>query len=208
MDTLKAKLRLIAACASLAAAILLSGCGSVSVEEQATSGEVVLDIPETNPYKADITQRFNETKSPFARKVLADGVVTDAELAEGEARYKVCLEKVGLKATIAKIPTGSSIEIEPIDGVADYFDEREEKIAECDSSSGYYEIEGTYGSLKGNPDNKNPVEMMLKCLKKRGVVEAGLTLKEFDPMYEDGEYMDAHREEFAACYADPNFYNQ
>lgn len=187
-------------CFSVAAMLLLSGCSNASPEANKSSDDVVLDIPDSNPWKEEISEGFTSTNNSFVRQVLADGVITDAEGVEAKSAYEKCLAIVGVKLVSDRI--GGAEEHLPIEagGLA----ENPRKLIEkCNKSTGYDLVGSLYYFTKNDPNNGDPVEFMLECLQDRGVVEKGVKIDQFREKYEDWDYMNAHREDFDACDAKP-----
>lgn len=179
--------------------VLLTGCSASPSDKPLDSGAAALNIPDSNPWKTELTEEFESSKVPFVRAALADGVIADSEWAEMQSRYSSCMGDLGLKVT--PIGVDGAERIEPIGDEGTPPTDAEETA--CADESGHDVIGALYSFMRGNPNNEDPVGLLLQCLKDRGVVEKGVKLDQFKENHEDWDYMNSLGKDHDECADDP-----
>lgn len=180
-------------CALTALAVVACG-GCSAFNPDAVTDDSALNISDSNPWKAEVTRAFHESDDPFVRQVLADGLITDEEHAEAQAKYGECLKRSGLGVDHTGAFGGEEIYF--LDGMPIDFDANAEAHA-CMRSTGQSVIAPLYVSTKTNPENDPGRE--LQCLKDRGAVDPGVTVEQYTRNLADWNYMTSLGQAFDEC---------
>jgi hypothetical protein len=170
-----------------AAAVLLSGCGAGGDRDD--SGRA---------WAAVIASTSAQASSPFERKVLADGEITDAEYSELQSRIVSCLAGLGLKASFDG------------DGALTYTQTRStpverDRIQACSADNGIRTL-ALRDAMVRNPAHLDEGEIMVDCLRRVHLVDSGYTAR----MYDEGADMEriSASQLFDGCEADPLHYEK
>lgn len=161
----------IAATVALLSVGALSGC---QAENAADSSTATVTAPAFDGPWADLLKEQYEhpTSNDFVRQVLADGVVTDAEMAETDERFRVCAEEAGITEQQSWITGEGSYEA-AVEGLSN--DEMHESMTRCGVDSGNDAIVMVYSSMHSNPDAQDETELIVECLTDHKLAEPGLT---------------------------------
>ncbi|KAA8815578.1 hypothetical protein BW13_10450 [Bifidobacterium sp. UTCIF-37] len=166
----------------------------------------------SGPYASDFRHNYETTSSELAKGILRDGKITDAEFEEFIDRYTSCMSSQGVNWSY----TDNGEELRGASG--DMSQEALTKATDaCHAQTGYMELVPLYQSLQSNPDNLSRNELMklsLACLQKHGLADQGLTVQEYETIYDDndrymdmfGKYMEQSSPDyrhFLACSQDP-----
>ena len=158
-------LRLIGAVAIVGVAA--SACGTSSPGD-ASSYAYTGPVPSfEGPYAAEFEEYYRSTESDFARRVLADGQITDAEYAEMEERFRSCLAEDGITFGGFRPDGGYTTSLAPNGG------DTYAMIQVCSKSSGEDTVGALYSIMRTNPENLDGATIMAECLVKKGVVPPG-----------------------------------
>ena len=158
-------LRLIGAVAI--AGVVTSACGTSS-HGDASSYTYTGPVPSfSGPWAAEFEEFYRSTESDFARTVLADGQITDAEYAEMEERFRSCLAEDGVTFDGFRPDGGYTTSLAPNGG------DTYAIIQRCSKSSGEDTVGALYSFMRTNPDNLDSMTIMAECLVKKGVVPPG-----------------------------------
>ncbi len=151
---------------------ILAGCTAAPAADPPHSGEVPAFA---GPWAAEFADVYTWTTTDFERAALADGVISDQELAEVRNRMTSCLTALGF-SEIEFGPDGS-LSLMPPGGYDE--DTTGDQMLDCSTESG----EGTVGALhswiRRNPQNLDEDTIMAACLVREGVV---------DPSYDAAAY--------------------
>ncbi len=165
--------------------VLLSGCAPHSSALKVTLDEEALQsgnlaIPDfTGPYKDDLIKYYQDVKSEFFRKVIADQWVSDEEFREAQERARICLEDAGFTGVEYFAQGGSTFANRSDLGQSEMLDLHEE----CEVSTGFAATEIWYGMLRRNPDNVDWPTAERDCLVKVGLLPEGTTVEEMNQWY-------------------------
>lgn len=154
------------------------------------------------PYAAEFAAFYGDARSEFARSVLADEQITDAEYAEMEEKFRKCLESEGITFD-GFAPDGSYSTSSAPDGGDTY-----EIVTACSKASGADEIGALHDIMRLNPQNLDFPTLMSECLVGSGAVPAGYSAEDWLADAE-GRFVDiatlppAVRTALETCSADP-----
>ncbi|QJW37589.1 hypothetical protein [Cellulosimicrobium protaetiae] len=156
---------------------VLGGCGgsgdggaTANVPPGSTDGPV----PEfTGPYAAEFAQTYRDTDSDFARGVLADSVITDAEHAEMVELFTACLAGKGITFKGYNPDGGFSTSPAPNP------EESDALIDECSATSGEDAVGSMYDIMRINPENLDWATIGAQCLVTAGVVPADYDAEDY-----------------------------
>lgn len=169
---MRASLQAVTAIVVLATA--LSGCAAQEAEQP----ESAKDTPSfSGPWASVFAHEYEATTSDFARQVLADGKITEAERAAVIERFSDCLTQNGL--TLKEYRVDGSFQID-INDRAEEDDPSKAKMPGCRDTSGINTIDLLYQDMRKNPENRNKSEIMVECLLKAEAVSEGYTVADFD----------------------------
>jgi len=132
------------------------------------------NIEFTGPYAEVFAEEYSaERTSDLGRKILEDGEISEAELAEARDHLEQCLASHG-------------IELVSLEGREMRYnltrddDSQEDFVTECEFSSGvqpayYLDLE-----MRGNPENIDDATVMAQCFLDKGVVPANYTADDYE----------------------------
>jgi hypothetical protein len=160
-----------AAALVLAVSGLLAGCADAQVEETTP-----VDGPAfSGPWAAEFRSFSEDAASDFERGVLADGEITDQEFSEMTERFSTCLEDAGF--AFSGFGPGGSYSATPLSPVDPETSQR--ATDDCSVQTG----EGSIGALRAwitrNPENADTASIMVDCLHRKGLVDAGYTAEDW-----------------------------
>ncbi|MFB7890065.1 hypothetical protein ACWFQT_17290 [Cellulosimicrobium cellulans] len=154
----------------------LAACTGAPDDSAATAGSAAFtgDLPEfTGPYAAEFAQTYRDTDSAFAREVLADSVITDAEHAEMVEQFSNCLEGKGLTFKGYNPDGGYTTSSAPDP------DKTQGMIDECSATSGEDAVGSMYDIMRINPENLDWATIGAQCLVTAGVVPADYDAEDY-----------------------------
>ncbi|QHC61351.1 hypothetical protein GSU69_00600 [Rathayibacter festucae] len=165
------------ACARAAAALvlavsgLLAGCADTRVEEARP-----VDGPAfSGPWAAEFRSYFDDAASDFERGVLADGEITDQEYSEMTDRFSGCLEAAGFDFSgFGRDGSYSATPLSPVDP-----DTSRQVTDDCGVESGERTIGALYTWITRNPENVDEASIVVDCLHRKGLVDAGYTAEDW-----------------------------
>ena len=130
-------------------------------------------------------QKMKDTGNDVGLSILADGVITDAELTELRDRIMQCMVDFGYDrdsmqfdetgAGSAHPPSGASQE-ESANWGASF----NQDLQSCEAKDGAQDIQGLANAAKLNPDNKDARVAAVECLVEQGLVDKSYTLDDYD----------------------------
>ncbi len=160
-------------------------------------------VPEfSGPYASEFADLYTRASSDFARDVLADGQITDAEFAEMTSRFASCLDDQGI--TFHGFQPDGSLSTSVAPGGAD----THSIVSECSGSSGEDVINALASIMRVNPENVAWASLMVDCLVGRGVVPQGYTVEQYEQddasRFADFENLPVELQEaLTSCSSDP-----
>lgn len=203
-------------CVVIAFAAVTTGCSASSDND--LSG-VDFSLPESyagysvsqmiEAYAPLVEELRENTSSDFALKVLEDGYVTDKEYTEALGRYKKCLVDAGYKG-VEFYSDGSHSVITTDEKEAELRNVRDgadDPDYVCAKQTGELEVESLYASMRQNPLNENPLELIAQCLVDKKAVESSTTGNDIEKLsMESMRGVDVplfDTPEWRSCLADP-----
>lgn len=162
--------RAVVVTASLVMMSFLGACGAAEDDMAAApspAGPSDSAVPEfTGPFAAEFEQAYRDTASDFARGVLADSVITDAEHAEMVELFTTCLAGKGIAFTGYNADGGLTTSSAPNP------EETDALIDECSATSGEDAVGFLHDIMRTNPENRDWATIGAECLVEAGVVPA------------------------------------
>jgi len=170
----------------------LSACSTNSSESSDNSPQF------SGPWAEEFESAYNSTDSEFAKTILSDGEITEAEIKEAEQAMISCVEDKGYTGVEFHADGGSTSTLPPgQDGSS------EPDWQACEKSTGYDAL-WFYYSMKVNPNNEDWEPLVVQCLKDNNLVESSFTPSDLDRLYETGEIQDYNDQAaWRECEADP-----
>jgi hypothetical protein len=154
------------------ATLAIGGCSSSPQDETASAGN--------SPYAQEIEELRSRTDSDFIRRVLADGEISAAEMAESEAGTLACIDREDLNMRFVTHPDGSRglrwTDSGPLDDDAMHACSR----AWDDGLGSIYE------SIRVNPNNEDFAELVAACLVRTGLAPDGFTSEDLEALMKSG----------------------
>ncbi|ALJ18685.1 hypothetical protein [Microbacterium sp. No. 7] len=159
----------------------LSACtAQVPVSPHDTSNSAAQGPEFSGPWAAEFSQAYTDAPSDFIRSILAQGEITDANLAETQQLNKACLESAGFSDVEHFMRGGLSVTPPKGRSDADIHD----LVRQCSDDSGLTQIETLYTALLINPDNADMDELAVQCLITEQVVEPSFTVADLQSWYD------------------------
>jgi hypothetical protein len=156
--------------------------------------------PSAGPWSDEFAQSL-EGASPYERAILADGVVTPAELAEAQSKKRACLRAAGYRWDIEEDGTSS---LEPLTaGAAPSTDVMTRAYQTC---SRRFDRSVTYlfDEVRRNPERRDEAEIMVACLRKEGLVDSNYSERQWRLDDDAGRYPFGDQDpRFVQCRLDP-----
>jgi hypothetical protein len=145
----------------------------------------------SGPWASLFESTYAESNSEAERKALADGKISDQEYAYFQDKIVGCLASHGISA---RFGSDRSLEYNTKRDV------KQEVINKCNVENGMRVI-ALRDAIERNPHNRNENEIMVECLKRVKLVDAGYTAA----MFAAGVNIDTfiNTELFDACNSDP-----
>lgn len=107
----------------------------------------------------------------FEREILTDGVITRAEYDEINQGLVTCMSDAGHILTLVEQGDYHIYSIQ-------YSDESEAALMRCQDAGGAV-LAGLYVDMVTNPNNIDPDDLMLQCLKREGLLPEAFTVEEY-----------------------------
>ncbi|AWE42527.1 MULTISPECIES: hypothetical protein [unclassified Actinobaculum] len=173
-------------------AFALGACSTSPSESSGNSPQF------SGPWAEEFESAYNSTDSEFAKTILSDGEITEAEIKEAEQAMTSCLEEKGYTDVEFYSDGRSQNAVPPGKEDSEEGDRRA-----CEQSTGYDAL-WIYYEIKVNPNNEDWEPLVVQCLKDNNLVESSFTPSDLDRLYETGE-IENHRdqEEWTKCETDP-----
>ncbi|MDO5068362.1 MAG: hypothetical protein Q4D96_13880 [Propionibacteriaceae bacterium] len=126
-------------------------------------------------WAADFEEARQEIQSDFARGVLADSEVTDAELEETKTRFVSCMEQQGFPGVT--IESGGAYDV-PNNGQTE--EQLDAASGRCQGETDFGTIARLHDEVRINPKNVKWTELVAPCLVRKGVVAEGYTPADYE----------------------------
>jgi hypothetical protein len=120
---------------------------------------------------------YENFDSEFGRAALADSVITDQEMLEGQRIVSACYESKGF--TVERNKYGQAA-VTPIRGDDDAI----KAMGECEAADGGVQM--LYYQIATNPDKRDDMTIRAECLVREGIVDASFTGKDLEELYNQG----------------------
>lgn len=171
----------------------LGGCSGANGNENGGSNVAIsesstMKAPTEHAYQqyADAIANLRDTSTIEAvKQILADGRISESELAQIATDYQQCVAKAGVTWT----PDGNGLTGTWGNGGLMTGDQSQD-VHECGVDTGYDDITGLYGEMVWNPNNLSIEErnaQSLQCLKDHGLIDKGMSDQEYEDMVEGVE---------------------
>jgi len=160
----------------------------------------------TGPWAAELDSAYHKACAQVDRDILADGVISAAEIQELTAQYTQCLVNLGF-TNVHMNPDGSGSMTAP---AGKNMSEMESSAQPCRCATGWFIVGPLYQGMRGNPQNIDIPTIMAECLVRVGVVPAGYTAAKYMADGDSGLFNQPDwypstpkGQALAACNADP-----
>jgi len=134
--------------------VLAGACGTEATEHSDDDGQF------SGPWAEEFESAYNSTDSEFAKEVLADGQITDAEIAEVENAVISCMEEKGYTDVAIKPDGGATYAMDENGDV----DKGDSGMRACEESAGFFAL-SLYYDIRVNPNNEEWDPLVVQCLK-------------------------------------------
>jgi hypothetical protein len=173
----------------------LAGCSKAAAK---VSGEPRASPAHSKSFEgpwSDLLQStYKEATSNDERAALDDGVVSDQEYAYFQNKIVKCLSKHGLDA---RFSSDGSLEYTNKDHVG------QDVINGCNEDHGL-PLLALRDAMNRNPENLDENEIMVACLRRAGLIDAGYTAAMYAAGTDADKFMTSSR--FGSCNSDPLHY--
>ena len=143
------RLTLVAACVFFAGA-----CGTEATEHSDDAGQF------SGPWAEEFESAYDSADSEYVRRILADGQITDAEIAEVENAVISCMEEKGYTDVAIKSDGGATYAMDENGDV----DKGDSGMRACEESAGFFAL-SLYYDIRVNPNNEEWDPLVVQCLK-------------------------------------------
>jgi hypothetical protein len=199
--------------------VMLGACTSIdspppnTSQEPQPSASVTLTadagpIPDfTGPWASDLRAAYLKTANELTRRILEDGQISDAEMAEEDAQYSECLRNIGF--TDIQIGQGGEMSVSPPADLLGEPDKVNDLVTECGESTGWNSVSSLQLYMAGNPDNIDSATIMAECLVRVGLKPEGYTSSQYIQEAESGSLEELYSagtpewNKWRACNIDP-----
>lgn len=167
-------------------AFVTTGCAGAQVGGDDDHGSAsAADLSSAGPWADEFQRALDGDVSRFESRVLADGVVTTAELADTHARVESCLADSGL-----------GIEYDPDGGFAltsadgrypnGFFERSDPVLRACEARFDEYTT-FLFEQTRRNPEKLDDAEITATCLRGAGLVGADYSARQWRTDSDSGE---------------------
>lgn len=163
--------------AALLFMFLLVSCSGSGTQSGSEGGEPKF----SGLWASEFEQSYKNTESDFAKKVLAKGLITEADYAEAQEAQRICLEESGF--TQVQILVEDGISAMPPAGASQ--DEILKLQNACLKKTGLMEIEILYKGMQVNPNKEDFDALAVQCLIEQKVVERSFTKADLENWYKN-----------------------
>lgn len=161
--------------AVLIAAVVLSGCSDSTEDLPSTSSGS--DTPVfSGPWAAEFSSMYTAATTDLERDILADEVITEAEVNEMRSVFTACLTDLGY-SNIQFADDGGFTLVPPTGYTTDA---ENDMVDSCSKSSGEQTVGALYGWISRNPENQDENAIMVQCLIRKGAVDPAYTAEEYE----------------------------
>lgn len=152
------------------AVLLGAGCGAQQHRDTADTGGNDTSWAQT------IRRSAASAKTDLAKNILKDGTITAEEFNEFVAAYDACLKKNGM--TVSFDGDGANENVTDATGQLSK-EQGDAIIQQCQTQTDYMLIVPVYQQMKANPEHKDPAQLVVDCLKKKGLVDQSMTRQDY-----------------------------
>ncbi len=133
------------------------------------------------PYAEDFEGARSHATTAFERDVLDDGAISRAEYEEAFQRFGVCLQAAGQDATFE---TQAGFMTFSIAGRGRTAQDVDAVVSQCQKGTTEL-IEPLYISVVRNPQNEYYWDVVVRCLQRKGLVDAAFTAEDYLHYFRD-----------------------
>lgn len=184
------------------ALLVLSGCATTG-DAQVREGASARETPAfEGPWASDFESAYSRAVSTFERSALADGSITDSELAEARERFSTCLKSFGIVDVVFQ-PDGA-FEFTASEGSDP--DRVNEQVGDCSEESGEATIGALHAWIRRNPEKLDDDTIIAACMVRKGAVDPSYGADDFarDEPELSFPYLKGFGDDtFQQCNADP-----
>jgi hypothetical protein len=161
------------------------------------------DVVFSGPWAEEFDRVYRNSRTTAGRLALADGQISEAELAELKAVYVQCLEDLGF-ADIW-IGQGGAMTVSAPPETEDNPDAADALVRQCGAQSTDWDaIVALQYRVQVNPDNLDFAVIMAQCLVRVGLKPEGYTTDDYKVDFSSGVFDDYYNNtKFVACNNDP-----
>jgi len=157
-------------------------------------------------YTSEFQSGYIRACSALGRQVLADGVVTSAEMSEMNSAFTQCLTNVGF-TQVTILDSGAYSDVSP-PALRDDSEAVARLDAQCQATTDWMRITILYHEVIGNPDHADTATIMAQCLIRVGLRPQGYTAEEYMSDLSANVFLsmnmsDEDNVKFDACNKDP-----
>ncbi len=168
----------------------------------------------SGPWGQDFELYYTATNDLTTKEILADGVISDAEINEVRDQQITCLENLGCIVEELNNDGSASIVLLHKNGENPSFDEATDRTNQlrdqCDAETDWSIISYLYTNTRNNPNNQDIYSLMAQCLVRVGLRPEGYTADDYRTEFESDAflpYLDNQDTpegiKFKACNLDP-----
>ncbi|MBE7162505.1 MAG: hypothetical protein INR72_14790 [Williamsia herbipolensis] len=182
-------------------ALVLAGCSSRSPVHQPPAADPS-QLGLTGPWAQDFADAMASSTSDYERKVLADGRVTDSELADAHHHVDACLRDSGYTIRYAR---DGGFDVDKLGrGSASDDMTRTNRVLEGCEARWDSSITMLFEETRRNPQKRDEAAINVACLRKAGVVPKSYSERDWRAENDKGVYsFDEYSAEATQCRLDP-----
>lgn len=178
--------------------VLLSGCADAGDSEGSEAGL------SSSPWKTEIRAEMEALKGhpneEFALSVLQDGVVSQAEYLEARSQLMKCVKDAGVEnIRILEGEQGYEVNGTPEDPEGK---RAWEVVDKCGKDLAFPPIEAFYNTMKLNPNNEDPNQLIAACLVLHKVVDPSYSADDYQREFRG--YIEEHSDSEGQVAGDPS----
>jgi len=156
------------------------------------------------PWAVEFESNYRDASAQIERDILADGVITTAEMSEVTSQYTQCLTNLGF--TDVHWNFDGSGGLTPPAGIAAGSQALQDAMQPCDCATGWNQLSGMYTFIGQNPDNTDSVLLMVQCLVRVGLQPESYTSQQYLSDLNSGYFETLKGDDYSkyrACNSDP-----
>lgn len=156
--------------AVVTALVVLSGCSAGNSDTLSSPTQSA--PPMAGPWAPLMQDEYRKATSDMQRRVLADGSITESEVAELKSKFSACMEGKGLKVNYT---TAGGFDV----AQAGSQGEAHDAVKECSTTTSGHLVD-LYYAMGRNPANQDELTIVSACLVKKGVRPVGYSATDYE----------------------------